>query len=373
MRFIVMIDLVSMLTQPVTVAYVSSTLSCRSGIWLPLKIVYLSYLKVSPIMIAAIMQRKWDMILFYILAIRASCLYTRSGGWSISLELNRVLSLVNPASFWEYTMLTLLYTRMIQRRNLLRASGTQLLTSPISARRVPTSRTPIRLQYPKVPLAVPTNERHRAPPPACPVTPRRQLPGYANTHDAQSRYPSLAAPLLSPSRTLWISMLSIPKFGTTSSRSSPSCHRGWPRSPTSQAWFMTFIDYCPTLASFLNLTCTLPSDHHPPCPGRGSLMLPLFLTIKWVQRFSSIQSWDSATHSLRTSLLPKRSSKSSRFSSFAPVLHFIYMSRLEPFVVREPRQPNIIVWLRPCSRLYSIISLTANHRVVACSMHSFAI
>jgi hypothetical protein len=50
-------------------------------------------------MIAAIMQRKWDMILFYILAIRASCLYTRSGGWSISLELNRVLSLVNPASF----------------------------------------------------------------------------------------------------------------------------------------------------------------------------------------------------------------------------------------------------------------------------------
>jgi chitin synthase len=93
MRFVVLIDLVSTLVQPVTVAYVRWILCCdlRTLIY-PFQLVYLVYLvvgehKVIPqlslIMIAAIyglqalvfiLRRKWDMIgwmFFYILAIPA--------------------------------------------------------------------------------------------------------------------------------------------------------------------------------------------------------------------------------------------------------------------------------------------------------------
>jgi chitin synthase len=92
MRFVVMIDLVSTLTQPVTVAYVSVYYAAVTYAYLHEQIVYLIYLvagqgkaipTLSLIMIAAIyglqalvfvLRRKWDMIgwmIFYIIAIPA--------------------------------------------------------------------------------------------------------------------------------------------------------------------------------------------------------------------------------------------------------------------------------------------------------------
>jgi chitin synthase len=94
MRFVVMIDLVSTLTQPVSVAYVRNITSPWCYFLNPLQIVYLIYLlarggngngteQLALIMIAAIyglqalvfiMRRKWDMVgwmVFYIIAIPA--------------------------------------------------------------------------------------------------------------------------------------------------------------------------------------------------------------------------------------------------------------------------------------------------------------